>query len=246
MLHGKKAVITGASRGIGREIALTYARCGADVAIVYGGNSSAAEGVAAEARGFGVRAVCRQCNVADFEQVRGVTEELAAELGGVDILVNNAGITRDTLLLRMSESDFDDVMDVNLKGMFNFTKHLSRRIMKSAAGRIINISSVIGLTGNAGQVNYAASKAGIVGLTKSVARELAPRGVTCNAIAPGFIETDMTAALPEEASAKLKDRIPLARLGKTADIAQLALFLASDAASYITGEVIQVDGGMCM
>jgi 3-oxoacyl-[acyl-carrier protein] reductase len=244
MLKGKTAVITGASRGIGRAAALKMAEQGANTAIIYAGRSDAAQDVCARAAAYGVKAEAYQCDAAVFDQVKDVCARIVSDFGSVDILVNNAGITRDNLLLRMSEEDFDAVMDVNLKGAFNFMKHLTRVIMKSPAGRIINISSVSGLTGNAGQANYSAAKAGLVGLTKSAARELAGRGITCNAIAPGFIETDMTAGLPQ--SVRDGFAIPLKRMGSADDVANAAVFLASDWASYITGEVIRVDGGMCM
>ncbi len=246
MLRGKVAVITGASRGIGKAVALKLASDGTDIAVIYSGNKDAADETCEKIRAYGVRAEVYQCNVADFSQTREVCERIAADFGRVDILVNNAGITKDTLLLRMAESDFDSVIGVNLKGAFNFTRHLAKYLMKSPAGRIINISSVSGLMGNAGQANYSASKAGLIGLTKTTAKELAPRGVTCNAIAPGFIETDMTAVLTPEVREKINAVIPLRRMGSPGDIACLAAFLASDAAEYITGEVIRVDGGMAM
>ncbi len=246
MLSGKVAVITGASRGIGNAIALKFASDGADIAVIYSGNKNAADETCDKIRAFGVRAVAYQCNVADFSPASEVCEKIAADFGKVDILINNAGITKDALLLRMAESDFDTVIGVNLKGAFNFTKHLAKYLMKSTAGRIVNISSISGLIGNPGQANYSASKAGLIGLTKTTAKELAPRGVTCNAIAPGFIETDMTAVLTSEVREKMNAVIPLRRMGSPGDIAGLAAFLASDAAAYITGEVIRVDGGMAM
>lgn len=246
MLKGKTALITGGSRGIGRAIALKFAQNGADVAIIYSGNSCAAESVCRAAAELGAKAIACQCDAERFGEAQGVCARVIADFGKIDILVNNAGITRDGLLLRMSEDDFDRVLGVNLKGAFNFTRHLARHLMKSPAGRVINISSVAGLTGNAGQANYAASKAGLVGLTKTAARELAARGVTCNAIAPGFIDTDMTGTLPAEVAERLKTRIPLGRAGGAEEVAELALFLASDRAAYITGEVIRIDGGMAM
>lgn len=246
MLKGKTAVITGASRGIGKAIALSMAMQGADVAVIYGGNAQAAEQVCNEAETLGVKAVSYQCDVSDFEASKRVCEQILADFGKVDILVNNAGITKDTLLLKMSQSDFDSVIGVNLRGAFHFTKHLSRSIMRSSAGRIINISSVSGLTGNPGQANYSASKAGLIGLTKTVAKEFASRNVTCNAIAPGYIETDMTAELKQEVKDHAISLVPLKRMGKPEDVANIAVFLASELSSYITGEVIRVDGGMCM
>jgi len=246
MLKGKTAVITGASRGIGRATALLMAQNEANVAIIYSGNKDAAQNVCREAESFGAKALAYQCNAADFEAVKTVCGQIAADFGNVDILVNNAGITKDALLLRMTEDDFDSVLDVNLKGAFNFIKHLSRAIMKSPAGRIINISSVSGLMGNPGQANYSSAKAGMIGLTKTIAKELAGRSVTCNAIAPGFIETDMTANLPQSVLDYVNTAIPLKRMGMAEEVAALAVFLASDKSAYITGEVIRIDGGMCM
>ena len=245
-LKGKKAVITGGSRGIGRAIALLFAKCGADVAVIYSGNDHAALEVKCLAEGFSVKAEIYKCDVANFSGSKAVCDSIIADFGSVDILVNNAGIVKDNLLLRMSEQDFDDVIDVNLKGCFNFIKHLSRYIMKSSAGRIINVSSVSGIMGNAGQANYSAAKAGVFGLTKTVAKEFAGKNVTCNAIAPGFIVTDMTDNLPQSVKDYAKTAIPLKRMGTADEIANAALFLASDMASYITGEVLRVDGGMCM
>lgn len=246
MLKNKAAVITGGSRGIGRAIAEAFMKNGANVAVIYSGNAAAAEETIAQAAGYGVTARAYRCDAADFAGVKTVCEAIIADFGGVDILVNNAGITKDNLLLRMSEADFDAVLNVNLKGAFNFIKHLSRPIMRSPAGRIINISSVAGVMGNAGQANYAAAKAGLIGLTKTVAKELSGRKVTCNAIAPGFIETDMTAALPETVRQSAEAAIPLRRMGRAEEIAGLAAYLASEQAGYITGEVIRVDGGLCM
>jgi 3-oxoacyl-[acyl-carrier protein] reductase len=247
MLSDKTAVITGGARGIGREIALIMAGQGADIALVDTGTAAKeTEDTRAQAAALGVKAVAYGCAVEDEERVIEVTREIAAAFGRVDILVNNAGITKDNLLLRQSAADFSRVLEVNLQGAFHFIRHLARPIMRSPQGRIINISSVAGLRGNSGQVNYAASKAGLIGLTKAVARELAGRGVTCNAIAPGFIETAMTAALPEQAVANILATVPLGRPGRAAEVAALALFLASPAAAYITGEVIRVDGGLAM
>lgn len=246
MLNGKTAVITGASRGIGKEIALKFARHGANIAILYAGNEKAAAEVAEAAREHGVKAIPYQCDVSDFDRAKTVCDQIISDFGRVDILVNNAGITKDASLLQMKEDDFDRVIEVNLKGAFNFLKFLSRHIMKSPAGRIINISSVSGLMGNAGQINYSAAKAGLIGLTKTAAKELAGRNVTCNAIAPGYIETDMTADLSQAIKERVTAAVPLKRMGKAEDVASLALFLASDEAAYITGEVIRVDGGMCM
>lgn len=246
MLKGKTAVITGGSRGIGKAIALAMAKQGAGIAVIYYGNQQSADDVCREAELFGVKALSYQCNVADFADSKNVCEKIISDFGQVDILVNNAGITKDSLLLRMSESDFAGVIDVSLKGSFNFIKHLSKSIMRSACGRIINISSVIGLMGNPGQANYSAAKAGLIGLTKTVAKEFSARNVTCNAIAPGFIETDMTADLPQTIKDNLLAAIPLKRIGQVQDVANLAVFLASDLSAYITGEVIRVDGGMCI
>lgn len=246
MLKGKTAVVTGASRGIGREIAETFMREGANVAVMYSGSEGGAKETAACAAQYGVTARIYRCDVSDYAAVKEVCEQIIADFGTVDILVNNAGITRDNLVLRMSEDDFDAVIGTNLKGAYNMIKHLSRPLMKSKAGRIINISSVAGVMGNAGQANYSAAKAGLIGLTKTIAKELAGRAVTSNAIAPGFIETDMSAALSETVIEGALGIIPLKRMGKTAEVAELAAFLASDRAAYITGEVIRVDGGMCM
>lgn len=246
MLKEKIAVITGASRGIGKAIALQMAQNGASIAVIYAGNASAGEEVCKQAEALGVKAKAYQCDVADPEQSKRVCDEILADFGSVDILVNNAGITKDNLLIRMSEEDFDAVINVNLKGVFHFTKYLSRSLMKSEAGRIINISSVIGLMGNVGQMNYSAAKAGVIAMTKTTARELAGRRVTCNAIAPGSIETDMTASLPKSAKEALDAMIPLKRMGTADEVANVAVFLASAQAAYITGEVIRVDGGMSM
>jgi 3-oxoacyl-[acyl-carrier protein] reductase len=246
MLKGKTAVVTGASRGLGRAIALHMARAGANVAVVYAGNQAAAADTAVRIRELGVKAEAYRCDVADFEATKALTEAVIAEFGGIDILVNNAGIVRDSLVLSMKEQDFDAVVNTSLKGAFNMIRHTYQHFMKKRAGRIINISSIAGIMGNAGQANYASAKAGVIGLTKSVARELAARGVTCNAIAPGFIETDMTDALPEKVKERALEAIPVRRMGVPDDVAALAVFLAGDGAGYITGEVIRVDGGLCM
>ena len=246
MLTGKTALVTGAGRGIGREIALTLAREGADVAINYNGSADAAKEVAAKIEALGRKAVLIQCNVADFQAAEEMIKKAAEELGRLDILVNNAGITKDNLLLRMSEAEYDAVLDINLKGCFNTIRHAAKLMIKQRSGRIINLSSVSGVMGNAGQANYCASKAGIIGLTKSAARELASRNVTVNAIAPGFIETEMTAVLSDSVKENILAQIPMHRLGNTKDIAEAAAFLASDRADYITGQVIQVNGGMAM
>ena len=246
MLTGKVAVVTGASRGIGRAIALAMAKAGADVAIVYAGRTEAAASVCREAQAFGVKACSYACNVADYSAVADLTKKISADFGQIDILVNNAGITKDRLMLQMSEADYDDVLNVNLKGAFNMIRHTYQQFARRKSGRIINITSVSGIFGNAGQANYAAAKAGMIGLTKTVARELATRNITCNAIAPGFIETDMTRNMPEAAKEHLLKNIPMKKLGSPEDIAGLAVFLASDSAAYITGEVIKIDGGLCM
>lgn len=246
MLEGKVALVTGGSRGIGRAIALKFAAEGADVAILYAGNTTAAGETALEIEKLGRRALVLQCDVADAAAVDAAVKETIGALGGIDILVNNAGIVRDKLVLSMKREDFDAVVDTNLGGCFNTVKACYSHFMKKRAGRIINISSVVGLMGNAGQANYAAAKAGLIGLTKSVAKELAARGVTCNAIAPGFIETEMTDELSEKAREAMLGLIPAKRAGSAEEVANAALFLASDLAAYITGEVLRVDGGMCM
>jgi len=245
MLKGKTALVTGASRGIGRAIAIEYAMQGANVAIVYAGNQAAAEETCAACATQGVKAEIYKCNVADFEEVKATVAEVKKEFGTIDILVNNAGITKDGLLAMMKESDFDSVIDTNLKGAFNMIRNCCPIFIRNRGGRIINISSVSGIMGNAGQVNYSASKAGLIGLTKSVARELAARNITCNAIAPGFIGTDMTQGIATEDN-PLVASIPLGRIGRPEEVAKTAAFLAGEGASYITGEVIRVDGGMAM
>jgi 3-oxoacyl-[acyl-carrier protein] reductase len=245
VLANQVAVVTGAGRGIGRAIALKFAAAGADVVCV-SRTAENSEKVANEVRGLGRKAWAHAVDVADPKAVGVAGETILGETSRVDILVNNAGVTRDGLLMRMSEDDWDTVLSTNLRGAFSFTKAFSRAFIKQRSGRIINIASVIGLIGNAGQCNYAASKAALIGFTKSIARELASRGITANALAPGFIETDMTAVIDEKMREELVKKIPLNRLGKVEDIAEAALFLASPAAAYITGQVLTVDGGMVM
>ena len=246
MLAGKIAVVTGASRGIGRAIAIRLAGEGATVVINYNGSKEKAEEVKQEIEGAGGKAAVCQCNVADFHQCQTFIQKVIDEFGRIDILVNNAGITRDGLLMKMSEEDFDQVIETNLKGAFHTIRFASRQMLRQKSGRIINLSSVVGVTGNAGQANSAASKAGVIGLTKSAARELASRGITVNAIAPGFIETDMTSVLSEKVKEGAAAGIPLGAFGKPEDVAAAAAFLASDEAGYITGQVLHVDGGMVM
>ena len=245
-LENKTALVTGGSRGIGRAIALAMAEEGANVAVLYAGNRAAAEETAAEIESRGVKAAVYQCDVACFEETEATVKAVLEQFGEVDILVNNAGIVRDGLLLRMKEEDFDAVLNTNLKGAYHMIRQLYSHMMRRKSGSIINISSVVGLTGNAAQANYAAAKAGLIGLTKSTAKELAGRGVTCNAIAPGYIQSDMTDALPEKAKEAISAQIPMKRTGLPQDVANLAVFLAGPGASYITGEVIRVDGGMAM
>ena len=243
-LAGKVALVTGGGRGIGRGVALALARAGADVVVAVSRDVAAAEAVAEEMRGLGRRALARQADVSNGEQAEELVAAAVSELGRIDILVNNAGITRDGLLMRMPEADWDAVMDVNLKGTFNCTKAALKRMVRQRSGRIVNVTSVMGVTGNAGQANYAASKAGIIGLTKSTAKEVGSRGITCNAVAPGWIRTAMTEGLPEEVAGQVLKQIPLGRLGEPEDVAGLVLFLCSDSASYITGQVVVVDGGL--
>ncbi|MEE8717597.1 MAG: 3-oxoacyl-[acyl-carrier-protein] reductase [Coriobacteriales bacterium] len=240
------AVVTGGSRGIGRAIAERLAGDGMDVAIVYAGNEDAAHQAVDALKAIGAQAQAFRCDVADADAATATCKAITAEMGPVSVLVNNAGVTRDTLLMRMSEQDFDQVLDVNLKGAFHMIKGLSRSLLRAHGGRIVNVSSIVGLMGNAGQANYAASKAGLIGLTKSVAREFASRGVTCNAVAPGFIQTAMTDALAPEVRSAYERQIPLGRLGTPEDVAGVVSFLASPAAAYVTGEVIRVDGGIRM
>jgi len=241
-LKGQVALITGASRGIGKSIALKFASLGADIAAVYAGNADKAAEVCEAAREMGVRAEAFQCDVSDFEAVKETVEAIKSSFGTIDILVNNAGITRDGLIMTMKEEAFDSVLDVNLKGSFNMIRHCVSIFVKKRGGKIINISSIAGVIGNAGQANYAASKAGLIGLTKSFARELASRNVCCNAIAPGFIKTDMTEDIAQDSP--LAGAIPLGRFGSAEEVAELAAFLCS--ADYITGQVICIDGGLAI
>jgi 3-oxoacyl-[acyl-carrier protein] reductase len=244
LLENKTALITGASRGIGKGIAIEFARQGAHVAFTYNASAEAAKALEAELEGFGVRARGYQSNAADFDAAQQLVKDVIEDFGGLDILINNAGITKDNLLMRISEEDFDKVIEVNLKSVFNLTKAVLRPMLKQRSGSIINMSSVVGVKGNAGQTNYAASKAGILGFTKSVALELGSRNVRCNAIAPGFIETEMTAKLDPKTVDSWRDSIPLKRGGTPEDVANACVFLGSDMSAYITGQTLNVDGGM--
>ena len=246
MTEKKVAIVTGASRGIGKAIALELARQGAFVIINYNGSKEKAEEVLEKIRHEGGDGAVYQCNVADFEVCKMFIQDVVSTYGSIDILVNNAGITKDGLLMRMSEADFSDVVDVNLKGTFHCIHHVTRPMLKQKHGRIINLASVVGIHGNAGQINYAASKAGIIGMTKSAAKELASRHITVNAIAPGFIQTDMTDILSEQVKEGAKTQIPMGTFGQPEDVAKAVAFLASDDAGYITGHVLCVDGGMAM
>ena len=246
MAEGKIALVTGAAKGIGRAIALALAAEKVTVVVNYNGSKERAEAVVEEIKALGADGYASQCNVADTEATRLMVKEIFDRYGRLDILVNNAGITRDNLIMKMSEEDFDAVIAANLKGCFNTIKAVSRQMLKQRAGRIINITSVSGILGNVGQANYAASKAGIIGLTKTMAREFASRGITVNAIAPGFVDTDMTQVLPEQIKEKVTAQIPLGRFGKPEDIANMAAYLASEKAGYITGQIISVDGGMAI
>ena len=246
MLEGKIALVTGASRGIGRQVALTLGAKGATVIVNYNGSAAKAEEVVKEIEAAGGKAEALQCNVSDFEACGQMLADIVSRHGRLDILVNNAGITRDNLLMKMSEEDFDAVVNTNLKGVFNCIKHIARHMLKQKSGRIINMSSVSGVLGNAGQANYCAAKAGVIGITKSAARELASRGITVNAVAPGFIVTEMTDVLSDSVKEAATEKIPMKKFGETQDIANAVAFLASDEAKYITGQVLCVDGGMAM
>ncbi len=246
LLENKTAIVTGGSRGIGRAICIALAKEGANVVTCYANGADAAKETVKMCEEYGVKAMAVKADVANSEDVASMVDMAKEEFGSIDILVNNAGITKDNLMLKMTEDDFDQVIDTNLKGAFLFTKNVSKIMLKQRSGKIINISSVVGVRGNAGQVNYCASKAGLIGMTKSVAKELASRGITVNAVAPGFIETDMTAKLPDTVVDEMKKTIPMKCMGTGEDIANLVTFLASENAGYITGQVICVDGGMAM
>jgi 3-oxoacyl-[acyl-carrier protein] reductase len=246
MLQGKIVLVTGASRGIGRELALSLAKEGALIIVNYNGSKEKAYEVVETIKEQGGDAIAYQCNVADYEAVETMMKDIVKEHGKLDVLVNNAGITRDNLIMKMKEEDFDQLMDINLKGTFNTIKHISRQMLKQRSGKIINMTSVVGVAGNAGQSNYAASKAGVIGLTKSMAKELGSRGIQVNAVAPGFIDTEMTEVLSDEVKKAILEQIPLKRFGITKEVAAAVVFLASDKSDYITGQVLHVDGGMAM
>ncbi len=239
-------LITGASHGIGQQLALSFAQNGYDVIINYAKSEAAAQEVSQQCQSYGVKTLVIGCDVSDYAAVGNMIQKAIETFGKIDVLINNSGITKDGLILRMKEQDFDEVISVNLKGTFNTVSHVSKHMLKAKSGRIINMASVIGILGNAGQANYAASKGGIIAFTKSLAREFASRGITVNAIAPGFIQTKMTDVLSEEVKTNILKQIPLGRFGTVEDIANCALFIASEKASYISGQVIQVDGGMAM
>lgn len=246
MLKGKCAVVTGAGRGIGKAVALKLASLGANVVINYRSSEEEALQVQKQVQELGVEAICVKGDISKIEEVENLVNTAKEKFGKIDIMVNNAGITKDTLIIRMSEDDFDKVIDVNLKGVFNCLKTIAPVMLRQKSGKIINLSSVVGISGNAGQVNYAASKAGVIGMTKSLAKELGSRGITVNAVAPGFIETDMTGVLSDKVKDEMKKAIPLKRAGKPEDVANVVSFLASENADYVTGQVIHVDGGMLM
>jgi len=244
LLEGKVAIITGASRGIGKGIAEVFAKNGANVAFTYSSSAESAMALENELTALGIKAKGYKSNAADFNEAQKLVDDVLVEFGTIDILINNAGVTKDNLLMRMSEEDFDAVIEINLKSVFNMTKAVQKTMLKNRAGSIINMSSVVGVKGNAGQANYAASKAGMIGFTKSIALELGSRNIRCNAIAPGFIETEMTAKLNEEVVQGWRDSIPLRRGGSPEDIANACVFLASNLSAYVTGQVLNVDGGM--
>lgn len=246
MLKGKNAIVTGASRGIGRAIAIELANQGANVVVNYSGNEKKANKVVEELKQLGVKSFSIKANVASEKDVKMLMKETLKEFGTIDVLVNNAGITRDNLLIRMKEADFDEVVDINLKGTFLCIKAVSRQMMKQRSGRIINVASIVGVSGNPGQANYVAAKAGVIGLTKSVAQELASRNILVNAVAPGFIQTDMTDKLDDDQQEAVKSQIPLEKLGSPTDVAKVVRFLATEDSAYITGQTIHVDGGMVM
>ncbi|MFC7392519.1 3-oxoacyl-[acyl-carrier-protein] reductase [Scopulibacillus cellulosilyticus] len=246
MLEGKAALVTGASRGIGRAVALELARLGANVAVNYAGSVESANEVVKEIQDLGREAASFQCDISDANAVQDMMKSVVSTFGRIDILINNAGITKDNLLMRMKEEEWDAVINTNLKGIFNTTKAVSRQMMKQRSGRIINMASVVGVVGNAGQANYVSAKAGVIGLTKTAARELASRNITVNAVAPGFITTDMTKVLSEDVKEQMLSQIPLGRMGTPEDVASVVAFLASDASAYMTGQVLKVDGGMVM
>ncbi|MFC4557082.1 3-oxoacyl-[acyl-carrier-protein] reductase [Virgibacillus kekensis] len=246
MLEGKSALVTGASRGIGRSIALELARQGANVAVNFAGNEAKAQSVVEEIEQLGVKSIKIQADVANADDVKAMIKEVTGTFGSLDILVNNAGITRDNLLMRMKEDEFDQVINTNLKGVFQCTKAVSRQMMKQKSGRIINVASIVGVSGNPGQANYVAAKAGVIGLTKSTAKEFASRNILVNAVAPGFISTDMTDALTEEQKESMLGMIPLGKLGQPEDVAKVVRFLASEDSNYMTGQTLHIDGGMVM
>ncbi|WP_346988099.1 3-oxoacyl-[acyl-carrier-protein] reductase [Bacillus velezensis] len=246
MLNEKTAVVTGASRGIGRAIALDLAKNGCNVVVNYSGNEAKANEVVDEIKSLGRNAIAVKADVSNSEEVQNMMKEAVAAFSSIDILVNNAGITKDNLLMRMKENEWDDVININLKGVFNCTKAVTRQMMKQCSGRIINVSSIVGVSGNPGQANYVAAKAGVIGLTKSSAKELASRNITVNAIAPGFISTDMTDKLSKEVQDEMLKQIPLARFGDPSDISSVVTFLASEGSRYMTGQTLHIDGGMVM